>query len=126
MFNETLLEEGYAQVYTVSPNDKYEDRFEEAQEAAQEEEELGTWGLSYSEQDVLADRDNGIGGEECSSRSTLTPPPTPDIPEVHVPEPDVPDPDIPDPDVWLVPTPTPVVQSLTCPRVVAVQIARQA
>jgi len=62
MFNETLLEEGYAQVYTVSPNDKYEDRFEEAQEAAQEEE-LGTWGLSYSEQDVLADRDNGIGGE---------------------------------------------------------------
>ncbi len=103
MFNETLLEEGYAQVYTVSPNDKHEDRFEEAQEAAQEEE-LGIWGLSYSEQDLLADRENGIGGEECSPISTPTPPPTPDVPEVDVSEPDV-----PDPDVLPVPTPTPVV-----------------
>lgn len=108
MFNETLLEEGYAQVYTVSPNDKYEDRFEEAQEAAQEEE-LGIWGLSYSEQDLLADRDNGIGGEECSPRSTPTPPPTPDVPEVDVPDPDLSEVDVPDPDVRPVPTPTPVV-----------------
>lgn len=117
MFNETLLEEGYAQVYTVSPNDKYEDRFEEAQEAAQEEE-LGIWGLSYSEQDLLADRENGIGGEECSPISTPTPPPTPDVPEVDVPEPDVPDPDVrpvptptpvvPDPDIPPAPTPTPI------------------
>ncbi len=106
MFNETLLEEGYAQVYTVSPNDRYEDRFEEAQEAAQEAE-IGIWGLSSSEQDLLADRGNGIGGEECSPMATPTPPPppppapasTPDVPEPNVPELDVPEPDVPEPDI---------------------------
>jgi micrococcal nuclease len=109
MFNETLLEEGYAQVYTVSPNDRYEDRFEEAQDAAQEAE-IGIWGLSSSEQDLLADRGNGIGGEECSPRSNSIPPPppppapasTPDIPEPDIPEPDIPEPDVPEPEV---PTP---------------------
>ncbi len=115
MFNETLLEEGYAQVYTVSPNDKYEDRFEEAQEAAQEEE-IGIWGLSYSEQDLLADRENGIGGEECSPMSTPTPPPTPpaptatpDVPEPDVPPAPTPTPVVPEPDIPPAPTPTPVV-----------------
>jgi micrococcal nuclease len=112
MFNETLLEEGYAQVYTVSPNDKYEDRFEAAQEAAQEAE-IGIWGLSSSEHDLLADRDNGIGGgEECSSMASPTPPPPPppaptpppepsepDAPEPDVAEPDVPEPVIPTPEV---------------------------
>ena len=49
MFYETLLEEGYAQVYIVDPNDKYEDRFEETQSGAQAAE-LGIWGLSASEQ----------------------------------------------------------------------------
>ena len=42
----------------------YEDRFEEAQDEAQDAE-IGIWGLSTSEQDQLADLDNGIGGEEC-------------------------------------------------------------
>jgi hypothetical protein len=80
MFNETLLEEGYAQVYTVSPNDKYEDRFGEAQEEAQEAE-IGIWGLSASEQDNLADLDNGIGGgEECQPKATPPPPPPPPPP----------------------------------------------
>jgi micrococcal nuclease len=109
MFNETLLEEGYAQVYTVPPNDRYENRFEEAQEAAQEAE-IGIWGLSSAEQDLLADRGNGIGGEECSPRANSTPPPppppapvpTPDVSEPDVPEPDVPEPDVPEPDA---PTP---------------------
>src|SRR5215210_969647 len=32
MFNEDLLTGGYAQVYTVPPNDEYQDRFESAQE----------------------------------------------------------------------------------------------
>lgn len=76
MFNEKLLEEGYAQVYTVSPNEKYEDRFEEAQAEAQDAES-GIWGLSTSEQDQLADRDNGIGGEECAQEETTTLPETP-------------------------------------------------
>jgi micrococcal nuclease len=80
MFNETLLEEGYAQVYIVSPNDKYEDRFEEAQEEAQEAE-IGIWGLSYSEQHQLADLDNGIGGEECvEEEATQEEQPTPPTP----------------------------------------------
>src|SRR5829696_4695894 len=86
MFNETLLEEGYAQVYTVRPNDRYEDRFEEAQNAAQEEE-LGIWGLSSSEQDLLADRGNGIGGEKCSPRANQTPPPTQPPPPLPTPSP---------------------------------------
>ncbi len=90
MFNEKLLEEGYAQVYTVSPNDKYEDRFEEAQAEAQEAER-GIWGLSASEQDQLADRNNGIGGEECAQEETTPPPPpTPEPDPVPEPEPDVP------------------------------------
>ncbi len=72
MFNETLLEEGYAQVYTVSPNDKYEDRFEEAQDEAQDAE-IGIWGLSASEQAQLADLDNGIGGEECVQEEKTPP-----------------------------------------------------
>jgi micrococcal nuclease len=114
MFNETLLEEGYAQVYTVPPNDRYEDRFEEAQEAAQEEE-LGIWALASSEQDLLADRGNGIGGEECSRRANVVPlpppppAPAPDVPEPNVPDPDVPEPDIPDPDVPEPDIPTPDV-----------------
>jgi len=99
MFNETLLEEGYAQVYTVRPNDRYEDRFEEAQDAAQEEE-LGIWGLSSSEQDLLADRGNGIGGEKCSPRANQTPPPT-------QPPPTQPPPPLPTPSPSPAPTPSP-------------------
>ena len=36
MFNETLLEEGYAQVATFPPNVKYQERFLEAQREARE------------------------------------------------------------------------------------------
>ena len=105
MFNETLLDEGYAQVYTVPPNDRYEDRFQEAQEAAQEAE-LGIWGVSSSEQALLADRGNGIGGEQCSQRANQTPPRTPPPPPQPpptkpnpTPTTDVPDPDVPTSDV---------------------------
>jgi micrococcal nuclease len=114
MFNERLLEEGYAQVYTVPPNDRYEDRFEEAQEAAQEAE-LGIWGVSSSEQALLADRGNGIGGEEeCSQRANQTPPRTPPAPaqppptkSAPTPTTDVPDPDVPTPEVSPPAQPTP-------------------
>ena len=101
MFNETLLEEGYAQVYTVRPNDRYEDRFEEAQDAAQEAE-LGLWGLSSSEQNLLADRGNEIGGEECSPMANqMQPPPTqpPPAQPAPTPTPDAPTPDELTPDV---------------------------
>ena len=39
MHNLALVEEGYATVLTVSPNDKYADRFEAAQEEARQQEE---------------------------------------------------------------------------------------
>jgi micrococcal nuclease len=74
MFNETLLEEGYAQVYTVQPNDKYEHRFEEAQEKAQAAR-LGIWALSTSEQAQLTDRGNGIGAGGCDQPETAQPQP---------------------------------------------------
>ena len=64
MFNETLLEEGYAQVATFPPNVKYVDRFLEAQREARAANR-GLWGLSVTEQCQQTDRGNGIGGR-CS------------------------------------------------------------
>ncbi len=60
LFNETLAEEGYAQVATFPPNVAYESRFIAAQEQARSRG-LGIWGLSVPEQCQLADRGNGIG-----------------------------------------------------------------
>ena len=95
MFNETLLEEGYAQVYIVYPNNKYEDRFEEAQEEAQAAER-GIWALPASAQALLTDRDNGIGGDGCVREETTPPkaPPPPDPTPLPEPSP-TPEPDIP-------------------------------
>jgi micrococcal nuclease len=60
MFNEILLEEGYAQAYPYEPNTKYEERFASAQADARAAD-LGIWGLSHAQQCELADRGNGIG-----------------------------------------------------------------
>jgi len=60
MFNEDLLEEGYAQAYPYPPNTKYEDRFAAAQADARAAD-LGIWGLPARKQCQLADRGNGIG-----------------------------------------------------------------
>jgi len=60
MFNEDLLEEGYAQAYPYPPNTKYEDRFAAAQADAMATS-IGIWGLSLRKQCQLADRGNGIG-----------------------------------------------------------------
>jgi micrococcal nuclease len=76
MFNETLLQEGYAQVAIFPPNDEYEDRFNEAQAEAQAEER-GIWALSSAEQDQLTDRGNGIGGSGCTPKATPPPSPSP-------------------------------------------------
>ncbi len=43
MLNELLVREGYAQVYTIPPNVKYQERFLEAQRKAREEGK-GLWG----------------------------------------------------------------------------------
>lgn len=61
MFNETLLEEGYAQVATFPPNVKYLGRFLAAQEEARMAGN-GLWGLSSEELAAQTDRSNGIGG----------------------------------------------------------------
>ena|SRR5215207_419074 len=55
MLNKTLLREDYAQVATFSPNTRYLDCFEEAQEEACEDRR-GIWGLSEDELCRLRDR----------------------------------------------------------------------
>jgi hypothetical protein len=74
IFNEDLLEQGYGQLYTVSPNTEYEDRFEAAQDEAREED-LGIWGLSTQEQCELANHGNGIGegSPECQKKKETAP-----------------------------------------------------
>jgi micrococcal nuclease len=59
-FNETLLRQGYAQLYIEPPNDRYEARFGQAQEAAKRAQR-GIWGLPKNQQCELANRGNGIG-----------------------------------------------------------------
>ena len=61
MFNEVLVEEGYAQVATFPPNVKYQERFLKAQREAREANR-GLWGLSAGKLCQQTDRDNGIGG----------------------------------------------------------------
>jgi micrococcal nuclease len=60
MFNEELVEEGYAQAYPYPPNTKYESTFAEAQEEARAGR-FGIWGLSLEQQCELANHGNGIG-----------------------------------------------------------------
>jgi endonuclease YncB( thermonuclease family) len=48
MFNEDLVEQGYAQTYPYPPNTKYEGRFAEAQVEARTNA-LGIWGLSLEQ-----------------------------------------------------------------------------
>jgi micrococcal nuclease len=60
MFNEDLLEAGYAQTYPFPPNTKYASRFAEAQEEARAGG-LGIWVLSLEQQCQLANHGNGIG-----------------------------------------------------------------
>jgi micrococcal nuclease len=74
-FNETLLEQGFAQLYVVPPNDRYETRFSQAQDQARRAQR-GIWSLPKAQQCELADRGNGIGegSPECQQQ---TPVPTP-------------------------------------------------
>jgi micrococcal nuclease len=54
-FNETLLEQGYAKLYVVPPNDRFEARFSQAQDQASQAQR-GIWGLPKEQQCELADR----------------------------------------------------------------------
>ena len=60
MFNEELVEQGYAQAYPYEPNTNYADKFETVQQEARASG-LGIWGLSLREQCQLANHGNGIG-----------------------------------------------------------------
>jgi micrococcal nuclease len=71
MFNETLVEERYAQVATFPPNVKYVERFLEAQREARAANR-GLWGLSAAELCQQTDRGNGIGGG-CSDSEPESP-----------------------------------------------------
>ena len=79
MFNEVLVEEGYAQAYPYEPNTEYEDRFASAQEEARRFD-LGIWGLTLDEQCRLANHGNGIGegspgcGESSASATASSEP----------------------------------------------------
>ncbi len=75
LFNETLLRQGYAQLYIVPPNDKYEARFTAAQQEARDANR-GLWALPQSQLCQLTDRGNGIG--EGSPGCTDAPGPTTD------------------------------------------------
>jgi micrococcal nuclease len=79
-FNETLLSQGYAQLYVVPPNDRYEVTFSRAQDQARQAQR-GIWGLPKEQQCELADRGNGIGegSPGCQGRTTtLVPDPSVD------------------------------------------------
>jgi len=78
-FNETLLKQGYAQLYIVSPNDRYEARFSQAQEQARQAQR-GIWSLPKEQQCELADRGNGIGeGSPGCEGQAPTPAPDPGV-----------------------------------------------
>ena len=78
-FNETLLKQGYAQLYVVPPNDRFEARFSQAQDQARQAQR-GIWGLPKDQQCELADRGNGIGeGSPGCQRQVPRPAPDPGV-----------------------------------------------
>ncbi len=87
MFNEDLLEVGYAQVATFPPNVRYVDRFLAAQGEARAAG-LGIWGLSEEELATQTERGNGIGGGGCAPGETTTLPKIPPPPPEPTPDPD--------------------------------------
>ena len=64
MLNKTQIEDGYAQLWVIPPNDRYEDELRRAQEEARELTMgfgLDIWSLKPAEDRLLADHGNGIG-----------------------------------------------------------------
>jgi len=56
MHNLALVEQGYATVLTISPNDKYADRFEAAEEEAKEQEEGPLATCEHKRRQALAEK----------------------------------------------------------------------
>ncbi len=64
MLNKTQIEDGYAQLWVIPPNDRYEDELRRAQEEARELTMgfgVDIWSLKPAEDRLLADHGNGIG-----------------------------------------------------------------
>jgi micrococcal nuclease len=95
MFNEDLVEKGYAQAYPYPPNTKYASRFTKDQETAKLAA-LGIWGLTLAEQCQLTDRGNGIG-EGSAGCAPSSPAPVPAQPTPATTSPPVADPSAPVP-----------------------------
>ena len=74
MFNEELVQKGYAQAYPYPPNTSYSARFAAAQARARASG-IGIWRLTTAQQCKLADRGNGIGEGTpgCTSTASATP-----------------------------------------------------
>ncbi len=92
MFNEDLVEGGYAQAYPYPPNTRYAERFEAAQEQARSAG-LGIWSMGPDQLALLTDRGNGVGAEGCAP---LAPEPAP-VQQYEAPV--APDPDLAAPSV---------------------------
>ncbi len=102
MFNEDLVEGGYAQAYPYPPNTRYADLFAAAQEQARIAG-LGIWSLGPDGLALLTDRGNGIGADGCSP---LAPEPQYEAPAAPAP--------VPYPDIPATPTAPPVGGDLDC------------
>jgi micrococcal nuclease len=106
LFNETLVRRGLARVLTVEPNDKYEDRFLEAEGEAKDEG-IGVWATDpCSTPEATAPE---ATAPEATAPETTTPEPTslePTTPESTTPEPTPPRP-IPEPTTPAPPPPPP-------------------
>jgi endonuclease YncB( thermonuclease family) len=74
MLNEVLLRKGYAQLYTVQPNDEHQGKFAGEQENAREGD-LGIWGLREAQRCELANHGNGIGKGSPACKAGPNPPP---------------------------------------------------
>jgi micrococcal nuclease len=74
-FNETLLRQGYTQLYVVPPNVRYEATFSQAQDEARSAQR-GIWGPPKDAQCELADKGNGIGegSPGCQGQAPIPPP----------------------------------------------------
>ena len=76
MFNETLIEEGYAQVWFIPPNTLHEAKLVAAQDGARAGF-AGIWALPLEQQCLLANHGNGIGEGEPGCVEEQPPPPPP-------------------------------------------------
>jgi micrococcal nuclease len=87
MFNGELVEGGYAQVYTVEPNARYEERFRALQEEARDAE-IGIWDYPKTSSASSPTGGNGIGEGSPGCEDGQKPRPEPESEPEPRPAPD--------------------------------------